>query len=178
MNSSVEPTLAVSQELQYRVTQHYYLEARLLQNHEYRQWLETLVAEDIHYWMPVYEQRYIKDKRPAPTPDDMAIYNDDYSEVKMRVERLYTGTVWMEDPPSRIRYLITNIEPFHTEVENELKVYSNFLIIRNRGNGEKTEHAGGREDILRDLGNGFQLARRKINLDARVVMDKNLYFFA
>jgi len=34
-----------------------------------------------------------------------------------------------------------------------------------------------REDVLRKDGDKFQLVRRKITLDARVTVDKNLYFF-
>jgi hypothetical protein len=36
---------------------------------------------------------------------------------------------------------------------------------------------GAREDVLRKVGDEFQLVRRKIILDARVTVDKNLYFF-
>jgi 3-phenylpropionate/cinnamic acid dioxygenase small subunit len=128
--------------------------------------------------MPIFEQRLRRDKRPAPTPDDAAIYNDDYDMLKMRVGRLGTGQVWMEDPPSRIRYFISNVEAYHTERENEFQVYSNFAIHRHRRQDESSVHIGGREDILRVAGDGYQLARRKIILDARVVHDKNLYFFA
>jgi 3-phenylpropionate/cinnamic acid dioxygenase small subunit len=168
----------VDLELHHRIEQHYFLEARLLQNGDYRSWLEQLVAPDIHYWMPVIEQRLLRDKRPPPTPDDAAIYNDDYATLKMRVDRLYTGQVWMEDPPSRIRYILSNIEAYHTGCDDEIEVYCNFAIHRHRRQDQHNVHIGGREDLLRATGDGFQLARRKIILDARVVQDKNLYFFA
>ncbi len=169
----------VSMDLHHQISQHYFLEARMLQNRQYREWLENLVAKDIHYWIPIFENRYSKDKRPEPTPDDPAIYNDNYDELKQRVERLYTGQVWMEDPPSRIRYLITNVEAFQTaDNSDEFMVYCNFAIIRHRQLLERTEHVGGREDRLRRTDDGFQLARRKINMDARVTVDKNTYFFA
>lgn len=168
----------VSTDCVHAIEQHYYLEARLLQNEDYRRWLDELVALDIHYWMPIYEQRYRRDKRGEPTPDDAAIYNDDRARLSMRIERLYSGQVWMEDPPSRIRYLISNVEAYHTDMENEYAVYCNFSIHRHRRQTEHTEHIGGREDLLRRVTNGFQLVRRKIILDARVTADKNLYFFA
>ena len=160
------------------IERHYFREARLLQNDDYRTWLAELVAPDIHYWMPIVELRMARDKRPAPTPDDAAIFNDNYAVLKMRVERMYTGQVWMEDPPSRIRYIISNVEAYHTERDDEFKVYCNFVIHRHRRQDERSVHVGGREDILRVNADGYQLARRKINLDARVVQDKNLYFFA
>ncbi len=174
---NVEAKERVSMQLHYDVSQHYYQEATLLQDREYAAWLETMVAKDIHYWMPVVERRYAKDKRQEPTPYEMAILNDDYDEVKQRVERLGTGTVWMEDPPSSIRYLITNVEAFHTDKEDELVVLSNFVVIRNRAQLEHSEHVGCRRDLLRKVGDSFQVARRKITLDARVTEDKNLYIF-
>ena len=164
-------------QLHYDVSQHYYQEATLLQDREFSVWLETFVAKDIHYWMPVTERRYVKDKRPEPSPNEMAIINDDYDELKQRVDRLGTGTVWMENPPSSVRYLITNIQVFHTDTENELVVLSNFVIVRNRAQLEHSEHVGCRRDVLRKVGDGYQLARRKITLDARVTEDKNLYIF-
>ncbi len=160
------------------IEQHYFYEARLLQNADYRTWLKELVAPDIHYWMPIVELRMARDKRPPPTPDDAAIFNDDYDVLTMRVERMYTGQVWMEDPASRIRYTISNVEAFHTDRADEFEVYSNFVIHRHRRQDERSVHVGGREDVLRSTASGYQLVRRKINLDARVVQDKNLYFFA
>jgi len=174
---NVEAKERVSMQLHYDVSQHCYQEATLLQDREFSTWLETFVAKDIHYWMPVVERRYVRDRRQEPTPNDMAILNDNYDELKQRVNRLGTGTVWMENPPSSVRYLITNIQAFHTEKENELVVSSNFVIVRNRSQLEHSEHVGCRRDVLRKVGDGYQLARRKITLDARVTEDKNLYIF-
>jgi 3-phenylpropionate/cinnamic acid dioxygenase small subunit len=177
-NSTLESNANVSREILHEIEQHYYLEARLLQNESYEHWLENYVAKDVHYWLPVFEERLRRDKRPAPTPDDAAIFNDDYDMLKMRVERLGTGQVWMEDPPSRIRYLISNVEAYQTVAADEYAVYCNFAIHRHRRQNEHYVHIGGREDLLRRSAGGFVLARRKIILDARVVQDKNLYFFA
>ena len=174
---NTEAKARVSAQLHYELSQHYYQEATLLQDAEFGAWIDTFVAKDLHYWMPVNERRYAKDKRPAPTPYDMAIYNDNYGEMKDRVARLLTGAVWMEDPRSTVRYLITNIEAFHTDNDDEFVVHSNFAVYRHRGQLEHSEHVGRRQDLIRKVGNGFQLARRKVSLDARVTEDKNLYIF-
>lgn len=168
----------VSMELHHEISQFYYLESRTLQERRYPDWLEQFVAEDIHYWMPVYELRLARDKRPEPTPNDAAIFNDDYSELQQRVDRLETGQVWMEDPPSRIRYMITNIEAYQSDKANEFKVYCNLAVYRHRRQMEVTQHLIGREDTLRKTDSGLRIARRKLNIDARVTQDKNLYFFA
>ena len=174
----IQPTEPASMELHHAVEQHYYREARRLSNRQYREWLNEMVAPDIHYWMPVLQERFVNDRQQVAPVHAAAVYNDDFEMLRMRVERLYTGLVWMEDPPSRIRYLITNVEVYHTARPEELYVYSNFHIIRHRRAVERYEHTGAREDVLRRDGDGFRLARRKILLDARVVDDKNLYFFA
>lgn len=173
MSSSQTP---VSHDLHHAISSHYAAEARMLQQHQYREWFEQCVADDIHLWMPIHEVRKVKDRRPEPTPNDAAIYNDDHTELRSRVERLYTGQVWMEDPPSRIRYFITNIEAFEAGPD-EFEVFSNVLVHRNRRQLEVTVHTLGREDMLRRTADGFQVFRRKLTLDARVVQDKNLYFF-
>ena len=177
-SSEIRSNANVSHDVLHEIEQHYYLEARLLQNESYQYWLDNCVAKDVHYWLPVFEERLRRDKRPEPTPDDAAVFNDDYDMLKMRIERLGTGQVWMEDPPSRIRYLISNVEAYETEAAGEFAVYCNFAIHRHRRQNEHYVHIGGREDILRRSATGFVLARRKIILDARVVHDKNLYFFA
>lgn len=168
----------VSLETYHALCQHYYAEVHLLQERKYREWLSAMVAEDIHFWMPVYEQRFARDRRPEPTPDDAAILNERHADLKMRVEQQYTGQVWMEDPPSRIRYYISNVEAFEAG-ENEIEARCNLLVIRHRRQDEITQHSLGREDRLRHDGNGgFRVVTRKLVLDARVVQDKNLYFFA
>ena len=82
----------------------------------------------------------------------------------------------MEDPPSKIRYFIGNVEAFDAG-KDEFDVYSNLLVYRNRRQLETTVHTLGREDSLRRVGDGFKVFRRKLLLDARVTQDKNLYFF-
>lgn len=172
-----EAQKTVGMEIHHAIISHYTAEARMLQDRQYREWFDTFIAKDIHYWMPVYEQRFVRDRRPEPTPGDAAIYNDDYAELQQRVDRLLTGQVWMEDPPSRIRYFVTNVEAYEVR-PGEFEVYSNVLVHRNRRQSEVYVHTLGREDKLRKTEKGFEVFSRKLILDARVVQDKNLYFFA
>jgi len=164
-------------ELAYQVEQFYYRESRLMAQRQHRQWLESMVHPDIHYWMPITENRFVKDKRPEPTPADGGIFNDGYADLDDRIKRLETGMVWMEDPPSRIRHLITNVEVYHDDREDHLVVYSNFHVYRNRRQRDETNLIGGREDVLLMEGDDFKIIKRQINLDMRVVLDKNLYVF-
>ena len=169
---------AVTLELRHEIEQFYYREARLQNRSAHRQWLETMVDPEVHYWLPVFEVRFVKDKRPAPTPNDPAVYNDSYEDLDFRIRRMETGMVWMEDPPTRIRHMITNIEAYEGVVAGCYEVYSNVHVYRNRRQREETNVYAGREDVLRRDGDGrLRIYRRKLSLDQRVVLDKNLNFF-
>lgn len=164
--------------LHHVVSQFYFREARLLNKRQPRVWLETLVDPDVRYWLPVVEDRFAKDQRPPPSPDEPAIYNDTYQDLDKRIARLETGLVWMEDPPSRLRYLVSNIEAYHTAEAELIATFCNVHVYRNRRQREESNHFYGREDVLRRGADGrLRLLRRKIVLDQRVVLDKNLYFF-
>ena len=84
----------------------------------------------------------------------------------------------MEDPPSRVRFLVTNIEAYHTAEPDLIGTFCNVHVYRNRRQRDETHHFYGREDLLRRGADGqLRLLRRKIVLDQRVVLDKNLYLF-
>ena len=53
-----------------------------------------------------------------------------------RIERLDSGLAWAEDPPSRTRHFISNVELETTDNSSEVKVYSNFIMYRTRGERE------------------------------------------
>ncbi len=166
----------VSRDLFHDIEQLYFREARLFSEKRYREWLTEMVDQDIHYYMPVGEERLRADRRP-PQEFPAAVYDDDYKDLDERVARLETNLVWMEDPPSRIRHLITNVEAYHTEKDDELETYSNFLVCRNRLEYEERMLVGGRHDRLRRHGDHWKVARRTISVPQRVVLDTNLYFF-
>ncbi len=94
-----------------------------------------------------------------------------------RVARLDTGMAWAEDPPSRTRHLITNIEVVLGGSESELTVHCNFLVYRSRGETEQDFYVGAREDLLRRVDVGVKGARRGLTLDQNVLTAKNLSIF-
>lgn len=166
----------VSRDLHHEIEQFYYREARMFSEKRYREWLKDMVDEDIHYYLPIFEERYRADRRPPPE-FPAAVYDDNYADLDERVARLDTNLVWMEDPPSRIRHLITNVEAYGTDVANELETHSNFLVCRNRGEREERLLIGGRNDRLRKHGDSWKICRRELLVPQRVVLDTNLYFF-
>jgi 3-phenylpropionate/cinnamic acid dioxygenase small subunit len=177
------------QEIIREVEQFLYREARLLDERRFHEWLD-LLAEDIRYWMPVRSNRYPKASKAISIldpdryaeeelakDDELAILDETKETLARRIARLDTGMAWAEDPPSRTRHLITNIEVEARESESEVKVSSNFIVYRNRGETEEDFYVGGRQDILRKVNGSWKIAGRKIVLDQNVLLAKNVSIF-
>ncbi len=171
------------------VEQFLYREARWLDERRFHEWLE-LLTEDVHYWMPVRTNRYPTSSKAIaildPTryaeeelsrEDELAILDETKETLAGRIARLDTGMAWAEDPPSRTRHMIANIEVEPGEIASELKVYSNFLVYRNRAETEQDFYVGSRQDVLRKVDGAWKIARRKIILDQNVLLAKNVSIF-
>ncbi|MDH4075517.1 MAG: 3-phenylpropionate/cinnamic acid dioxygenase subunit beta [Acidimicrobiia bacterium] len=163
-----------------------YLEAELLDDHRYDEWL-TLLADDVHYWAPTQANRLRRDRgREASALGEVALFDDDKTTLGWRVRQMGLATHWAEDPPSRTRHLVSNIRIAPGDGARELAVRSNFLCYRNRLRDEVDLWAGERHDVLRRVelgvggdggGPGWLIARRAITLDQNVVLSKNLSVF-
>ena len=172
-----------------QVEQFLYREARLLDDRQFHQWLE-LFTDDVRYWMPMRSNRYAASSKAISILDgsryeeedlskesDLAFMDETKDSLQRRVDRLDTGMAWAEDPPSRTRHFVSNIEVEAGERESELKVYSNFIMYRTRAETEEDFYVGSREDILRREGDIWKIAYRKIVLDQNVLLAKNLSNF-
>lgn len=159
--------------LQFLVEQFLFHEAHLLDQRRYRDWF-ALVADDIHYWMPIRRTVTARDiDREFTRIGDMAYFDDDHNDLRMRVEKLYTGSSWSEDPPSRTRHFVGNVQI--TAVDGDLvSVRSSLHLYRSRLEGVSDSFCARREDRLRRDGEGFRIARRHIYLDHTVIHATNL----
>lgn len=159
--------------LQYEVEQFLYEEAALLDAQKYQEWLE-LVAEDIHYWMPIRRTVTRSDIAHEFTkPGDMAFFDDDRSLLEMRVKKLMASSAWSEDPPSRSRHFVSNVRIVEVSGD-EVTIDVCFHLYRTRLNSETDSWIGRRTDVLRRHGSSFRLARRHIFLDQTVILSKNM----
>lgn len=172
------------------VEQFLYREARLLDSRRFHEWL-TLLTDDVRYWMPVRAVRYPASSKAISILDgaryeagelsrenELAIMDEDKSSLSRRIARLDSGMAWAEDPPSRTRHFISNIEIEPGPRESEIRAYSNFLMYRTRGETEQDFYAGCREDLLRRESDGqLKVASRKIVLDQTVLLAKNVSNF-
>jgi len=171
------------------VEQFLYREARLLDNRRFSEWLE-LFSDDVRYWMPTRSNRYPVNSKAISIldasryeeeevsgEDELAFMEETKDTLERRVVRLGTGMAWAEDPPSRTRHLITNIEVEAGDSPDQMRVYSNFVMYRNRSEVDQDFYVGSREDVMRRENGQLRIASRKIILDQNVLLAKNLSNF-
>ena len=159
-----------------------YHEADLLDERQYDEWL-ALLAEDVRYWMPMRRNVKLDDREREFTREgrDISWFDEGKETLTRRVRQIQTGIHWAEEPVSRISHLISNIQlleanPSASE-HAEISVRCRFLVYRNRVETETDILVGKREDLVRRVEGGWQIARRKILLDQNVLLSKNLTFF-
>ncbi|MET8430585.1 3-phenylpropionate/cinnamic acid dioxygenase subunit beta [Nocardia sp. NPDC004860] len=168
----------------FEVEQFYYLEAQLLDDGRFSDWLD-LLAEDLAYWMPIRTNRLRRQQALSIAARGEAAYYDETKDsLAWRIRRFDSGMAWAEDPPSRTRHLVTNVVVHHADPEEDpsftsedLLVRSAFLVYRNRLEREENVFAGQRTDILRRTENGLRVTRRDILLDQNILQAKNISTF-
>lgn len=167
------------------IEQFLYREARLLDDRRFRDWL-LLFTDDVRYWMPLRSSRFTRQSHAIATsrsrPEDrdisgegeFAYLDETLTTLRQRIERLETGTAWAEEPPSRTRHIITNVEAEPGARDGEVRAYSNFVLFRSRLEAEDDQVAGQREDILRHVNGAWKISYRKIVVVHNVIPAKNL----
>ena len=164
------------QTLWFELMQFYVREAWLLDERRFKEWL-NLFTDDVLYFMPRRKNVLRRElHREETSLGDLAILEEDRRYLEMRVARLETGMAWAEDPPSRTRHLIGNLEA--TPLQNgEVSARTAFLVYRSHLETDHQLLSGSREDVLRRVDGKWKVARRTIVLDANVLLDKNLSVF-
>jgi 3-phenylpropionate/cinnamic acid dioxygenase small subunit len=166
-----------------------YREVRLLDERRFHEWL-SLFTDDVRYWMAVRSNRYARSSKAIAIldpdryveddvgrEDELAILDEDKETLAARIARLDTGMAWAEDPPSRTRHFLSNIEVAPGDSEAEIKVHSNFIVYRSRADSEEDFYVGARQDVLRREGRAWKIAYRKLILDQNVLSAKNVSIF-
>lgn len=153
-------------------------EARLIDDRRFEEWLD-LFTDDAVYWMPgrINPWRSGEIADSVTKPGELAIFEDTKQTLTTRVRRLRTGMAWGEDPPSRTRHLITNVEVEPDDDPAQLRARSNFLVYRAQLETDKDLFAGMRDDVLRRVDGRLQIARRTLRLEDVVHDSKPLSIF-
>jgi 3-phenylpropionate/cinnamic acid dioxygenase small subunit len=166
---------SVSLELFRDVERFLYLEARMLEDNRFDDWLNCF-AEDVRYWMPIQESTDAS-FRPATELDTFALFDDDKKSLELRVLRIKTGEAHAEVPPSTTQRLITNITVDRNGSEGALRVRSNFMVYQERRGLHGVTFFGRRDDVLRQVGSEFKISQRRIDLAQKVLPTTISIFF-
>ena len=164
--------------LEREVEQFLYHEAYLLDERRYTDWTH-LLAEDIHYFMPMRRNvKFGEQARENTDPEsEISWFDEGKDTLAGRVRQINTGVHWAEEPFSRIRHIITNIVVYEVN-GNEVNVRSNFFCYTNRLHEEVNIFVGSRDDVLRrDAETGWKIANRTILLDENVLLQKVITTF-
>ena len=169
-------SLEIAPEEQCALERFYYHEARLLDSRQYMQWL-GLLTEDIRYVMPSRinvqvnnrdrgQEDMISIERELEGEDSMGcpIREEGYILLMVRAERAYKINSWSENPPSRTRRIVGNVEVMERDGET-LSVLSNFHLYYARPGNADAIYSGQRRDTLRAQPEGYRLARREVVMD-------------
>ncbi len=164
--------------LREEIEQFLYLEAELLDDRRFDDWI-NLIADDIHYHMPI--RRNVKFGEQArentSSRNEISWFDEGKRTLAGRVRQINTGLHWCEEPFSRIRHLVTNVRVVSVDGD-EVRVNSNFFVWQNRLQDEVNLFVGRREDILRrDDETQWKIAKRLILLDQNVLLAKVISTF-
>jgi benzoate/toluate 1,2-dioxygenase beta subunit len=155
---------ALDVDLLREVEQFIYREARLADELAYEEW-EALWTDDAIYWVPANGD----DVDPTT---QMSVLFDNRSRIATRIKQLQTGKRHSQNPPSRLRRIVSNIELLELEPEpdpepepesDDLVAGANFVIYESRERGV-TIWAGRSEYRLRRVDDGLRMAGKKVLL--------------
>ena len=148
--------------LLHEISQFLYYEARLQDEHQYEAW-ETLWEDDGVYWVPANGDDIDPEQQ-------MSIIYDNRSRIALRVRQLMTGKRHSQEPRSRLRRLLSNIELLAVG-ERDIEVGANVMVFESGQRGDTIW--GARNDyVLRRHDGSFRMARKTVTL---VNNDKALY---
>lgn len=131
-----------------------YREARLADEHAFDEW-ESLWTDDALYWIPANGDDI------DPTTQ-MSIVHDNRSRIRTRIKQLNTGRRLSQEPRSRLRRVVSNVEILGTE-GGETTVGANFVLVESRERGKEL-WAGRYTYRLRVVDGELRMAYKKVAL--------------
>ncbi|HEV7536060.1 MAG TPA: aromatic-ring-hydroxylating dioxygenase subunit beta, partial [Acidimicrobiia bacterium] len=146
-------TPSVDADLLRSVEQFLFLEARLADEGDYDGW-EALWTDDGVYWIPANGDDI------DPTTQ-MSILFDNRSRIALRIRQLKSDKRHAQNPRSRLRRIVGNVEVLDGEPAGDLIVGANFFIYESRERGT-TIWAGRAEYRLRRVDGSWRMAGKKV----------------
>jgi 3-phenylpropionate/cinnamic acid dioxygenase small subunit len=136
------------------VEQFIYREARFQDELRYDEW-EELWTDDAIYWVPANSDSSDPER-------EMSIIFDNRARIATRIKQLHTGKRHSQNPPSRLRHLISNVELLGTEGD-DVRAGANFIVYESRERGV-TLWAGRSIYKLRRTEAGMRMAAKTVYL--------------
>jgi benzoate/toluate 1,2-dioxygenase beta subunit len=130
-------------------------EARFADENRYDEWL-ALWTEDVIYWVPANIDEYDPDEH-------VSILYDNRERLQDRIARLKSGGAWSQEPQSRMRRLISNIEIEPAERPDERIVISNFVLGELR-RGRDAVYFAQQKLRLRQTAEGLRMSAKTVYL--------------
>lgn len=164
----------------YKIEQFLFREAQALDERRFDSWL-AMFSEDLLYEAPARYNRLPRQRAKEWSGAKEAKHFEDTKEfLRMRVRRLKTDKSWSEDPPSRTRHLISNVQVSWSKSTNTYLADSNFVVYRARASDDEETFYGARHDLISPSGDGSDgllIQRRTILFDHTVILAANLGIF-
>jgi len=181
---SMEATLlrgAAVASLRQEIEAFLYLEADLVDDRKYDEWLQ-LFSDDLQYRMPMVRSLHAQHiaGEYLTGPLDVSWFDEGKQTLATRVAQIRTGVHWAEEPLSRTSHLITNVRLLSAtpsvEDAQEVETSCRFLIHRNRNADEEDTLIGKRIDRLRRNGESWSICRRTLYIKQSVLLARSLSF--
>lgn len=141
-------------ELQYRVSQFLFREARLLDDQEWDEW-NALFSDEGVYWAPASPDQ------PDPLNHVSLIYEDDLLR-KVRIARFKSPAAYSLQPFPRTSHLVSNVMIDETEGDT-ISAASRFVMTEYRRDKAVT-FSGGYIHSLERAGSSFKIRQKKATL--------------
>jgi 3-phenylpropionate/cinnamic acid dioxygenase small subunit len=160
-----------SEAVVYTVSQFLGYEAMLLDERRFWDWF-ALLDDEIIYQIPL---RTVREFGKDEFPPNAWRQRDDKAMMETRIKRLFTGSAWAEDPPSRTVRMVGSLLVEASDDPNIVAVKSSVMLYRHRAQDEQGDLISARRhDRIRLTENGPRLLTRTVMLADTVLTSPNL----
>lgn len=139
---------------QHEISQFLFREARLQDEHRFKEW-EELWTDDAIYWVPANGESIDPER-------EMSIIYDNRSRIGLRIRQFFTGKRYAQLPVSRLRRVVGNVEVL-AEEQGGTCVGANVLLYESHRRGQ-IFWASRNEYLLRQVDGKWRMASKKVAL--------------
>lgn len=155
----------------HQVSQFLGYEAMLLDERRFWDWF-ALLDDEIIYQVPL---RTVREFGKDEFPPNAWRQRDNKAMMETRIKRLFTGSAWAEDPPSRTVRSVGSLLVEVSDEPNIVVVHSTVTLYRHRAQDEQGDLiAARRRDRMRLTEDGLRLLARTVILADTVMTTPNL----